>query len=147
MKSFFDDGVYNEICQRLEHIGEDTQPLWGKMNAAQMMHHCQMPLNIILEKEDYGIKPNWLINLLFKKTMYSDKLWKKNMPTARGFKVNDQRNFKKEKDILMILLKELNSQRTKVDWQDHPAFGKLSKDQWGKMQYKHLDHHIRQFGF
>ena len=44
------------------------------------------------------------------------------------------------------LLNELNNQRKRDDWQPHPAFGKLSKEQWGKMQYKHLDHHLRQFG-
>ena len=147
MKSFFEDGVYQEICERLDHIKEDTTPLWGKMNAAQMMHHCQMPLNIILEKTDYGVKPNWLINLLFKKSMYNDRLWRKNLPTAPGFRINDDREFNHEKKELMTLISELNEQRSKSEWQDHPAFGKLSKDQWGKMQYKHLDHHIRQFGF
>lgn len=74
MKSFFDDGAYEELLYRLHQINEDTKPVWGKMNAGQMLHHCQMPLNIILEKEDYGVKPNWFINLLFKKAMYSDKL-------------------------------------------------------------------------
>ncbi|MCA0154007.1 DUF1569 domain-containing protein [Winogradskyella vincentii] len=146
MKSFFEDGVYEEITSRLNKINEETQPKWGKMNAGQMLHHCKMPLNIILEKEDYGVKPNWLVNFLFKKSMYSDKLWRKNLPTAPGFKISDKKNFEKEKQEFTKLIEELNNQRNRNDWQPHPAFGKLSKDQWGKMQYKHLDHHFRQFG-
>lgn len=146
MKSFFEDGVYDELTSRLNRIGKDTTPVWGKMNAGQMLHHCQMPLNIILGKEDYGVKPNWLINLLFKKSMYSDKLWKKNLPTARGFAIKDERDFDTEKETIVSLLAELNTQREHEDWQPHPAFGKLTKAQWGKMQYKHLDHHFRQFG-
>ncbi len=146
MKSFFEDGVYNEITSRIQNLNSDTQAQWGKMNVGQMLHHCQLPLNVILEKKDYNLKPNWLINLLFKKTMYSDKLWKKNLPTAPRFKVTDSYEFDTEKTTLLSLVDELNAQREKTEWQDHPAFGKLTKDQWGKMQYKHLDHHLRQFG-
>jgi Protein of unknown function (DUF1569) len=146
MKSFFENGVFDEITSRLIQLNKDSKPVWGKMNAGQMLNHCQMPLNIILEKEDYGVKPNWLINLLFKKSMYSDKLWRKNMPTAPGFKITDAKDFDKEKITIVSLLNELNAQRDRNDWQPHPAFGKLTKDEWGKMQYKHLDHHLRQFG-
>jgi hypothetical protein len=146
MKSIFEDGVYEEITSRLNKIQKDSKPVCGKMNAGQMLHHCQMPLNIILDKEDYGLKPNWLINLLFKKSMYSDKLWKKNLPTAKGFAIKDQRDFDKENQVITSLIDELNAQRDLNDWQPYPAFGKLTKEQWGKMQYKHLDHHFRQFG-
>jgi len=146
MKSFFEDGVYDEISSRLNKLNKDTSATWGKMNVGQMLNHCQMPLNIILEKEDYGVKPNWLINLLFKKSMYSDKLWKKNLPTAKGFAIKDEMDFDIEKEAITNLIDELNTQRERNDWQPHPAFGKLTKDQWGKMQYKHLDHHFRQFG-
>ena len=146
MKSFFEDGVYDEITSRIQQLNKDSKPVWGKMNVGQMLYHCQMPLNIILEKEDYGVKPNWLVNLLFKKSMYSDKLWRKNLPTAPGFRITDEKEFDKEFNAITSLLSELNSQRDKEDWQPHPAFGKLTKDQWGKMQYKHLDHHLRQFG-
>ena len=146
MKSFFEEGVYNEISLRLSKLNKDTSATWGKMNAGQMLNHCQMPLNIILEKKDYGVKPNWLINLLFKKSMYSDKLWKKNLPTAKGFAIKDEKDFETEKKAITDLINELNTQRNRNDWKPHPAFGAMTKEQWGKMQYKHLDHHFRQFG-
>jgi len=146
MKSFFEEGVYNEISLRLSKLNKDTSATWGKMNAGQMLNHCQMPLNIILEKKDYGVKPNWLINLLFKKSMYSDKLWKKNLPTAKGFAIKDEKDFETEKKAITDLINELNAQRNRNDWKPHPAFGAMTKEQWGKMQYKHLDHHFRQFG-
>ncbi len=28
----------------------------------------------------------------------------------------------------------------------HPVFGRLSVDDWGRLSWKHLDHHLRQFG-
>ena len=30
-----------------------------------------------------------------------------------------------------------------LDWE---PFGRLSGDQWGRLTYKHADHHLRQFG-
>lgn len=146
MKSFFEPGVYNELSKRIKNLSQESNAKWGKMTVGQMLHHCQAPLNIILEKKDYNLKPNWLINFLFKKSMYSDKEWKKNMPTAKGFAIKDQMDFVKEKEVLEHLIHELHEKRDKSDWQAHPAFGKLTKEQWGKMQYKHLDHHLRQFG-
>ena len=41
MKSFFQPEVYQELEVRLEKIKPDSQPLWGKINAGQMMNHCQ----------------------------------------------------------------------------------------------------------
>lgn len=146
MKSLFDTEAYSEIRNRLNQLSEDTHRQWGKMTPAQMAHHCQMPLNIILEKADYGFKPNWLVNMLFKKSMYSDKLWRKNLPTAKGFKITGDKDFAVEKAGLEQLLDEFDGQRDRTEWQPHPAFGKLTKEEWGKMQYKHLDHHLRQFG-
>lgn len=146
MKSFFEDGVYEEITNRISKLEATTNPEWGKMGVGQMLFHCQMPLNIILEKETYGVKPNWLVNLLFKKSMYSDKLWRKNLPTAPGFRITDTKDFETEKQVITNLIDELHGHREREDWQPHPAFGKLTKEQWGKMQYKHLDHHLRQFG-
>lgn len=146
MKSILDKSTFQEINDRLEKLTEQSERQWGSMTPGQMVCHCQGPLNIMLQKEDYGLKPNWLINLLFKKTMYSDKLWRKNLPTVKIFKQTEDKDLSVEKPKLMGLLNELGSQLDKEHWGDHPAFGKFTNEQWGKMQYKHLDHHLRQFG-
>ncbi len=146
MKSIFTDEAHNEIINRLSHLEKDSKAKWGKMDVAQMVTHCQYPLNVILEKEDYNLKPNWLIKTFFKKAMYSDKPWKKNLPTVSRFKTEADKDFILEKPKLKKLIEELHSYKNRDDWQPHPVFGKMSKAQWGKMQYKHLDHHFRQFG-
>ncbi len=146
MKSLFDQEAYTEVRTRINALSENSERQWGKMTTGQMLRHCQAPLNIILEKEDYGFKPNWLINLLFKKSMYSDKLWKKGLPTAKPLKQTEPRVFTQEKEALEALLDEFDSKRDREEWPIHPSFGKFTKEQYGKMQYKHLDHHLRQFG-
>ena len=146
MKSIFSEEAHKEIISRFNQLSADSKPLWGKMSAGQMAHHCQYPLHIILEKNSYNLKPNWLFNLLFKKSMYSDKPWRKNLPTVPRFKALETKDWTQEQPKLIALLEELHTHRDREIWQDHPTFGKLTKEQWGKMQYKHLDHHLRQFG-
>jgi hypothetical protein len=34
----------------------------------------------------------------------------------------------------------------KAIWPEHPAFGKLTPKAWGVLGYRHMDHHLRQFG-
>jgi hypothetical protein len=35
---------------------------------------------------------------------------------------------------------------TLFDTRDRAVFGRISGRSWGALQYKHLDHHLRQFG-
>lgn len=146
MKSIFEEKAYKEIMDRINKLDETSKANWGKMNVGQMTWHCQGPLNIILEKNDYGMKPSWLAKIFFKKSLYNEKPWKKGLPTAKFLKTKDQKDFSVEKENLVKLIDETYQHRDKTEWNPHPAFGYFTAQQWGQMQYKHLDHHLRQFG-
>jgi len=146
MKSIFNADAHKEIIDRIEKLNENTLAHWGKMNVSQMVWHCQGPFNIMLEKNDYGMKPSWLAKVFFKKSLYNDKSWRKNLPTAKFLKTKDDKNFIVEKPKLVELVNETYSHRERKEWNPHPAFGNFTHDQWGQMQYKHLDHHLKQFG-
>lgn len=145
MKSLLNSEVADDVKGRLDKLTAASQPLWGKMSSGQTMRHCQVPLEIMLGKKDYGLKPNWLVNVFFKKSMYNDKLWRKNLPTAKVMKQTEDHDFDMERSKLLSLIDELSRQPDK-EWGSHPSFGYFTNEQWGKMQYKHLDHHLRQFG-
>ena len=146
MKSLFDAEAFEVIKTRIDNLSEASEKQWGKMTHGQMLRHCQGPFNIMLEKNDYGMKPNWMAKLFFKKLLYNDKPWRKNLPTAKFLKETEARNFEKERLDLVKLLDEFEAQKDRADWKPHPAFGRFTRQQWGQMQYKHLDHHLRQFG-
>lgn len=148
MKSLFDSETHLEIVQRIDKLNDAAKRQWGKMEVGQMLRHCQFPLKVALGRHKIK-KPNPFMKLLykgFKKSMYNDKPWKHNLPTAPGFKVADQRNFKEEKEKLVGLIDDFHSEKDQKTRNPHPAFGRLTYEQWGQMQYKHLDHHLRQFG-
>ncbi len=148
MKSIFDPPSHTEVLERLNQLTPESKREWGKMDVGQMLRHCQFPLEIALGKMKLK-KPNFFMGLLmksFKKSLYNDKPWRKNSPTAPTFKVNDERDFHTEKNGLETLIDEFYATQDQKERKPHPAFGHFTYDQWGQMQYKHLDHHLRQFG-
>lgn len=148
MKSLFTEPAYAEIISRLDTLSPQSQAQWGKMDVSQMLAHCQEPLKVPLEKITLA-PPNAVMKLIFKvfkKTLYDDKPWKQGLPTSKEFKITDPRDFQKEKESLKALINEFYAEKDKTEWPPHPFCGHFTTEQWGKMQYKHLDHHFRQFG-
>jgi len=148
MKSLFSPEAYSEVQQRIAQVYPNKLPKWGEMNPAQMMHHCQKPLEIVLQKTTVK-KPNVFMRILmksFKGMLYNDKPWRQNLPTAKEFIVTETKDFEVEKAHLKSLLEEFKQKDKNQALPPHPIFGAFTTEQWGKMQYKHLDHHLRQFG-
>lgn len=146
MKSLFEPATCTEILDRLNSLEEGIKPQWGKMSVGQMVWHCQVPLKVGIENKVSRKKPNPLIRLLFKKSMYSDKPWRKNLPTSPIAKARDTKELGDELPELRELVKEFHALKDRKEWNPHPIFGELTAEQWGQMQYKHLDHHLTQFG-
>lgn len=146
MQSLLNSKSHEEIQERIAKLSPESRPIWGKMNAGQMLKHCQRPLEIAVHQKDFGLKPNILVKLFFKKAMYNDKPFMKNMPTPKGFVVSEDVDFNTEKESLLKLINAFYQLKDQNEWNPHPVFGKLSSQEWGQMQYKHLDHHLKQFG-
>ncbi len=148
MKSLFEENTLNEVIDRISQLGPEVERIWGKMELAQMLSHCQNPLALAMGKQKLK-KPNPIMRLIFKSfktSMYNDKLWKPNLPTVKEYKVETEKDFETEKKKLLQLVRDFHEYKTKNHWEPHPSFGNFTHDQWGQMQYKHLDHHLRQFG-
>lgn len=149
MKSIFNNTAYLEILSRLETLSDSSQAQWGSMNTAQMMVHCRSAIEVALGKKTLE-KPNILKGTmlkLMKGMLYNDTPWRHGLPTAKEFVIIDTKTFETEKTKLKQCIEEIHASEdffkpSKV----HPFFGRFTADQWGKSIYKHLDHHLRQFG-
>jgi hypothetical protein len=114
---------------------------------AKMLKHCNYALGTatgdVITKTPFFIK---LIAPLIKKTVMEEKPYKQGLPTAKEFIVADEREFENEKrKVLNRLDKFISNGEQKVDGLKHPAFGKLTAYEWGFSQWKHFDHHLKQF--
>jgi len=148
VKSIFEPETYEEVIKRIELLNENSSGLWGKMDVAQMLNHCQRPLAVALGRESIQ-KPNVFMRLLFKSfksSMYNDTPWRKNLGTPKEYQVVSSKDFNKEKKALIEIIGDFHELHSRTKWEPHPSFGHFTHEQWGMLQYKHLDHHLRQFG-
>ncbi len=148
MANIFIKESNDELLQRLECLTSDSQRLWGTMTAAQMLSHCQQLMNVA---DGTLILKQSLIGLIFgkkvkNKFLQSDRL-KKNLPTAKEFKIETEKDFETEKAIIKEqIIRFGNTGSDVIKNLKHPFFGKMTSEEWGILQYKHLDHHFQQFG-
>ena len=148
MKNLFDKNAYNEITNRINTLTPQSQRQWGKMEVAQMLAHCKEAFKVPLsDKKMPRSIMGLLIGWVFKSKLHNDDPWKRNLPTAPNFIIKDERDFEKEKQELSALIYQFhNGGPDKVGLFPHPMFGTFTTEQWGKSMYKHLDHHLMQFG-
>ena len=146
MDSIFDHSTYSTVLERINSLEESTQPVWGKMSVSQMLAHNVIPFDIVLEKRPPIGKPNFIMKLLFKKMMYNDKPFKRSLPTPGPFNIESSKDFNTEKQQLISVVNEVYTQKDKDKWPTHPMFGEFTSLQTGQLLFKHLDHHLRQFG-
>ncbi len=144
MKSIFDHQAKEEIINRIDQLTTKSSAQWGKMNSGQMLWHCQYPLKIAIKNENLGNGKFFM--KLFKKTLYSDQPFKKNLPTAKGLVAIEQKDFDSEKSKIIDLIEQTHQLKDRTEWNPHPLFGSFTAEQWGILEYKHLDHHLTQFG-
>ncbi len=148
MENLFTPTANLEMVGRIGSLTSDTKPLWGKMRVAQMLAHCQKPLHVALgEKNLKGGLMAFLFGKIAKKQLLKDTPFKKNLPTAPAFIVKSEKNFSEEKNKQADMVQRFGkNDPEEIAKRPHPFFGKLTAEEWNLLQYKHLDHHLRQFG-
>lgn len=148
MTYLFDQQKATDIIERFNKLTPASQAVWGKMNVSQMLAHCQAPLEVAMG--EHKLKRS-LMGLLFgrlaKKTLVGDKPYSRSLPTSPSFVVKDNRDFEAERSKLIGIIQRFSSGGAGVLIKTpHPFFGPLTVEEWDKCQWKHLDHHLQQFG-
>jgi hypothetical protein len=146
--SLFEPAGLTRMLSRLDALRADSPRGWGRMDVAQMLAHCQRPLRVALG--ELPLKRS-LVGVLFgrlaKKQLLAPKPWKQGMPTAPEFRIHDAREFAREHAALRALVERFGrggaAALTKLP---HPFFGPLTSEEWQALQWRHLDHHLQQFG-
>ncbi|MDH4066608.1 MAG: DUF1569 domain-containing protein [Acidobacteriota bacterium] len=148
MKTLFDPMAYQEIQRRLESIHPTSERQWGKMTAAQMLEHTARAVEMAAGKNpSKQVFLGKMIGWIFWKGFVGPKPFSKNGPTGPDFVVKGEPDFGPTRDRLQALLAEFHRMGEQgCDGNIHGFFGRMTGAEWGVTQYKHLDHHLRQFG-
>ncbi len=148
MNNLFNQPDVSQILQRIDKLTAGSQRQWGKMNAAQMLAHC----NVSLETAMGGnfIKRLFIgriIGTLLKPMVLGAKPFRKNSPTDKSYIFKDDRNFEEERSKTKAsVTKFFEGGSSGCTTHPHPFFGRFTPEEWAVFQWKHLDHHLRQFG-
>ena len=149
MKNIFDATDTQVVIERINALSPETQNLWGKMNVSQMMAHCNVAYELVYD--DKHPKPKgfqkFMIQLFAKNIVVGPKPYKKNSRTSPMFIISDQRDFESEKNRLIAHLEKTQQLgASHFHNKESHAFGPLTEKEWNTLFYKHLNHHLQQFG-
>ena len=148
MSHLFDKETAKHILLRIEKLQPVAARQWGTMDVAQMMAHCSAALEVATGKKQYSrMFLGRLLGVFFKAHYLGPKPFDKNSPTDKNFVIKDTRDFHTEKQQLQVLVKEFaDGGQEQCTVHPHSFLGKLTPHEWARSMYKHLDHHLRQFG-
>jgi Protein of unknown function (DUF1569) len=136
-----------QILHRLSKLGENSIRQWGSLSPAEMCWHCRQQLEFLAKPTPpkvlntmYRFQPmKWLIIFAIP--------WPREAPTAPSMDAKKSNpaveSLEAEKSKLIAALETvLKMEKVKAT---HPLFGELGKHYWGRLIWKHLHHHLRQF--
>ena len=149
LPNIFTKSVADDVIQRINNLTPTTQGQWGKMAVAQMLAHCCVTYEMLFE--DKHPKPNafvkFMLKMFVKGPVVNEAPYKKNSRTEPEFLITDTKDFETEKKRLINYIKKTQELgETHFDGKESHSFGNLSKTEWNNLFYKHIDHHLAQFG-
>ena len=149
MKNLFDANAKSEIISRIGKLTPNSKALWGKMNVNQGLRHMAMAFDIPTGKiNPTRVKvpsmPKWLLKFFLlnvKPPKEKAETFQEMNTVANGINPPD---FEAEQSNLKKEVESFYNASSLIP--ENKIAGKFSKDDWGKLNYNHTDHHLRQFG-
>lgn len=149
MKNLFEAARVEEVKQRIAQMRPDSKRQWGKMSPAQALEHCSRGMEMALGDKNLprmlvGSILGWIVK---PKVIGNDEPLRRNSPTMNELIVQDEPELGMERTRLCGLIDRFAAAGPAgCTTHPHSFFGRLTPEEWSILMYKHLDHHLRQFG-
>jgi hypothetical protein len=149
MKNLYEAATVEEVKERIARLETDSQRLWGTMTAAQAVAHCSAGLEWAVGDT---FPPRMLLGRIIGRMvkpmlLRNEEPMRRNSPTVKSLVVKDDRDLRTEQERLCGLIDRfVTSGPGGCTTHPHSFFGRLMPEEWATLMYKHLDHHLRQFG-
>jgi hypothetical protein len=145
-KSLSNARARQELLDRLERLSPQSKARWGKMTAHQMLAHLADWM--LMARGD--LKTARMKRLLrYPPLKHLAIYWlpfPKGVATAPELLGRRPAAWKVERATVQERVQSFANLDPKATWPEHPVFGKMSARAWGVFGYRHMDHHLRQFG-
>ncbi len=149
MKNLFETTTVDEVKNRIARLGPGSERQWGSMTASQALAHCSAAMEWAVG--DSFPQRNFVGSIIGRmikgKVLGDNQPMRRNSPTAKTLIVKDDRDLEAEQKRLCALVDRFAAGGPKgCTAHPHCFFGQLTPAEWAILTYKHLDHHLRQFG-
>ncbi len=149
LPNIFNKEISNEVIKRTNNLTPNTKANWGKMNVGQMLAHLSVMYEMVYD--DKHKKPNafmkFMLKSFIKNAVVNEKPYKRNSQTAPVFIIKGEKDFEIEKNRLIAYINKTQELgEATFDGKESHSFGVLNKTEWNNLFYKHIDHHLTQFG-
>ena len=146
MKSAWNTSDRRDLQRRVAALRPEARGQWGSMTAPQMVAHLADSLRMALGDLPCAAKKSPIRYTPLKQLIIYWLPFPKGVPTAVELISRVPATWQAEVDDLSGLLEEFGRRDRSAMWPDHPAFGRMHGTSWGVLVYRHMDHHLRQFG-
>ncbi len=143
--TLLNDTDRHQLIDRLRRVTPDRAPLWGTLTAPRMLCHVTDQLRVAT-----GVIIGRHRDTLFRRTLIKWVAVYSSMqaPPGRVQTVPEMlgtapTTWDADLATCIRLINEVGLGKANGR---HPAFGALSGAEWGRLGWKHFDHHLRQFG-
>ncbi len=146
-KSIANPAVAAELGTRIKRIRPESPRAWGTMTPAEMLCHLADSAASVLggsKRGPFSSRPmlKWL-------ALYSPLPWQRGTRTSP--EVDAQRpgnavDFDRDRARALEALAALVSAPAGAFPTGHRVFGQMNHKDWQHWAYKHMNHHLRQFG-
>ncbi len=134
------------ILRRLKALSPDAVRRWGKMSVTQMLWHVNEAMEAALGRTHPDPLKLPLPRPLLKFIVLNFP-WGKGAPTLKGWvPQSDSYEFASEHSRCLRLVGEIASKPLDAAWPDSPTLGRMKGGEVSRLQAKHLNHHLTQFG-
>jgi len=145
-KSVWNAQARQELLDRLQRLGPESTPRWGRMNAAQMLAHLRMWMQMATGELKTASKNLPIQYPPLKQLLIYWLPFPKGVPTAPELIVREELDWAGEYAAVRRQLQSFAPPEPETKWPLHPAFGIMTTKAWGVLAYRHTDHHLKQFG-
>lgn len=146
MPTLWNDAERAELLKRLDMLTPSTQSKWGKLDCKQMLAHLSDSMRMAMGEISIKPRSGLLRTKLVRYLIIHVLPFPKGAPTAPELISRQCQDPKQELIELKGLIAKLATNANQTNWPEHPAFGALGREDWGVLNYRHIDHHLRQFG-
>lgn len=147
MRSILNEGDRSEISSRLQALSESSTGRWGSLDVAGMLQHLRLSASMTVGELAVPSANKRVFQVFPLKHLILYVLpFPKGAPTAPELKAGVEASFEEERAALLQLLGRIGTGSREGAGPSHPLFGPLTWREWGVVTYKHVDHHLKQFG-